>query len=138
VIVNAGGRLGTTTSSVRYKDDVRDIGADSEGLMDLRPVVFKYKPEFDSSGLRQYGLIAEEVAQIYPELVAYDEQGRPQAIRSQLFDGLFLNEIQKQHRKLETQETTISEQTKLIERQQVEIDELRETLAKIEAEIAGK
>lgn len=137
VIVNGGGRLGTTTSSVRYKDDVRDIGADSEGLMDLRPVVFKYKPEFDSSGLRQYGLIAEEVAEVYPELVVYDEQGRPQAIRSQLFDGLFLSEIQKQHRKLETQETTISQQTKLIERQQAEIDELRSEFAKIQAQISG-
>jgi hypothetical protein len=135
VIVNAGGRMGTTTSSVRYKDGVRDIGADSEGLMNLRPVVFKYKPEFDSSGLRQYGLIAEEVAEIYPELVVYDEQGRPQAIRSQLFDGLFLNEIQKQHRKLETQETTISEQARLIERQQAQLNELRTRLAEIETRI---
>jgi hypothetical protein len=96
VIVNAGGRLGTTTSSVRYKDDVRDIGAESEGLMDLRPVVFKYKPEFDSSGLRQYGLIAEEVAEIYPELVVYDAEGRPETIRYQLLDALLLNEVQKQ------------------------------------------
>jgi hypothetical protein len=137
VIVNAGGRLGTTTSSARFKEDVRDIGRESDGLMSLRPVAFKYKRNHDPSGLRQYGLIAEEVAQIYPELVVYDEQGRPQAIRSQLFDGLFLSEIQKQHRKLEMQETTISEQTKLIERQQAQLDELRSELAKVQAKLSG-
>jgi hypothetical protein len=101
VIVNAGGRLGTTTSSVRVKEDVRDIGAESEGLMSLRPVAFKYKASHEPGGLTQYGLLAEEMAEVYPELVVYDDEGRPQAIRSQLLDPLLLNEIQKQRREIE-------------------------------------
>jgi hypothetical protein len=101
VIVNSGGRLGTTTSSVRVKEDVRDIGAESDGLMSLRPVAFKYKASHEPGGLTQYGLLAEEMAEVYPELVVYDDEGRPQAIRSQLLDPLLLNEIQKQRREIE-------------------------------------
>jgi len=123
VIVNAGGRLGTTTSSLRYKENVRDIGPESEGLMSLRPVAFKYKPDHEPGGLAQYGLIAEEVAEIYPELVVYDDEGRPQAIRSQLLDPLLLNEIQKQRRSIEAQRT--------------EIDDLKAELAKLVARLDG-
>ncbi len=101
MIVNAGGRLGTTTSSLRYKENVRDVGSESDGLMSLRPVTFQYKPEHEPGGLAQYGLIAEEGAEIYPELVVYDDEGQPQAIRSQLLDPLLLNEIQKQRREIE-------------------------------------
>jgi Chaperone of endosialidase len=117
VIVNSGGRLGTTTSSRRFKLDIRDIGAESDGLMDLRPVAFKYKPDLDPTGLAQYGLIAEEVAEIYPELVVYDEEGRPETIRYQLLDGLLLNEVQKQRR---------------------EIEDLKARLAMLEARLEGK
>jgi hypothetical protein len=123
VIVNPGGRLGTTTSSVRFKQDVRDIGGESDGLMSLRPVAFKYKPDHEAGGHAQYGLIAEEVAEIYPELVVYDDEGKPFAIRSQLLDPLLLNEIQKQHRS--------------IERQQAEIETLRAELARLQAQLAG-
>jgi hypothetical protein len=97
VVVNSGGRLGTTTSSVRFKEDVHDLGAGSDGLMKLRPVAFRYK----ESALQEYGLIAEEVAEVYPELVVNDDQGRPMAIRSQLLDPLLLNEIQKQRCEIE-------------------------------------
>jgi hypothetical protein len=124
VLVNGGGRLGTTTSSRRFKLDIRDIGGESGGLMDLRPVAFRYKPELDPTGLRQYGLIAEEVAEIYPELVVYDAEGRPENIRYQLLDALLLNELQKQQRSIEEQRS--------------EIDELRSALAKIQVEISKK
>ncbi len=97
VIVNGGGRLGTTTSSIRFKEDVRDLGAASDDLMKLRPVTFRYK----ESDLQEYGLIAEEVAKVYPELVVNDDQGRPLMIRSQLLDPLLLNEIQKQRCEIE-------------------------------------
>jgi hypothetical protein len=119
VYVTSGGRLGTNTSSGRFKVDVRDIAAGSEGLMSLRPVAFRYKPELDPSRLPQYGLIAEEVAEIYPELVVYDEEGRPEAIRSQLLQPLFLNELQKQRR--------------TIDAQRAELDELKAKLGKLEA-----
>jgi hypothetical protein len=119
VLVNSGGRLGTTTSSRRFKEEIRDIGADSDGLMNLRPVAFKYKRELDPTGVAQYGLIAEEMAEVYPELVVYDEQGRPENIRYHLLDALLLNEIQKQHRSLETQKA--------------EIEDLKAQLAKLQA-----
>ena len=124
VIVNSGGRLGTTTSSVRYKEHVRDIGSESDGLMSLRPVAFQYKRDHEPGGLTQYGLIAEEVAEVYPELVVYDEEGRPQAIRSQLLYPLLLNEIQKQSRRIEAQRT--------------EIENLKAELAKLAVRLDGR
>jgi hypothetical protein len=119
VIVNSGGRLGTTTSSARFKEDLRSIGAESDDLMKLRPVAFRYRESHEPGGLQQYGLIAEEVAKIYPELVVNDDQGRPFAIRSQLLEPLFLNELQKQRRTIDAQST--------------EIDELKAKLARLES-----
>jgi hypothetical protein len=121
VIVNAGGRLGTTQSSRRVKEQIRDVGSDSANLMRLRPVSFKYKPEVDETGLTQYGLIAEEVAEVYPELVVSDRHGRPEAVRYQLLDALLLNELQVQRRTLEAQ--------------QAEIERLKAELAKIEGRL---
>ena len=119
VIVNGGGRLGTNQSSARYKEDIRDIDAKSDDLMKLRPVVFQYKESHEPGGLQQYGLIAEEVAKVYPELVVNDEQGRPQAIRSQLLDPLLLNELQKQRR--------------TIDQQRAELEAVKAKLEKLEA-----
>lgn len=101
VIVNPGGRLGTTTSSARFKEDVHNIDSESDGLLKLRPVAFRYKESHEPGRLQQYGLIAEEVAQIYPELVVNDAEGRPFAIRSQLLDPLLLKEVQKQRAEIE-------------------------------------
>jgi hypothetical protein len=121
VIVNSGGRLGTTTSSARFKEDVHSIDSESDGLMKLRPVAFRYKESHEPGRLRQYGLIAEEVAEVYPELVVNDDEGRPFAIRSQLLDPLLLNELQKQRRSIESQ--------------RVEIESLKTQLAKLEARL---
>ena len=114
--VNGGGRLGTSTSSARFKEDIRDLGAVSDGLMNLRPVAFKYKRDHEASGVTHYGLVAEEVAEIYPELVAYDDEGKPFAIRSQLLDPLVLNELQKQRRDLDAQRAEIEELKAQLER----------------------
>src|SRR5947207_1348810 len=124
VVVNAAGRLGTTTSSRRFKDDIRDIAAQSDGLMKLRPVAFRYKPEIDPIGFKEYGLVAEEVAQVYPEMVINDDQGRPETIRYQLLDPLLLNELQRQHRSIEAQEA--------------QIERLKADLARLEARLEGK
>jgi Chaperone of endosialidase len=106
VFVNASGQLGTATSSLRFKEDVADMGEASAGLMQLRPVTFRYKaPYDDGSRLLQYGLIAEEVAKIYPDLVQYDEQGRPAAVRYHFVNAMLLNEVQKQNTRIEALET---------------------------------
>jgi hypothetical protein len=101
VFVTATGKLGTVTSSRRVKEDIREIGEASDRLMKLRPVAFRYKPEIDPTGLTQYGLIAEDVAEVYPDLVVYDSDGKPQTVRYHLVNALLLNEVQKQHREIE-------------------------------------
>jgi hypothetical protein len=101
VFINGSGQLGTMTSSSRFKEDIRKIDTESDGLMKLRPVAFRYKPEIDPTGLTQYGLIAEDVAEVSPDLVVYDRDGRPETVRYHLVNALLLNEVQKQHREIE-------------------------------------
>jgi hypothetical protein len=122
VYINSNGRLGTTTSSLRFKEQVRDMGDSTSALMKLRPVTFRYKPEYaDGERTLQYGLIAEEVAQVYPELVADDKDGQPYSVRYQYLSTMLLNEVQKQYRRAQ-------EQTKVIETQQREIESLKQQL----------
>jgi len=108
VFINSSNELGTSTSSVRFKQDVRDLGQTSELLMRLRPVAFRYKEEVaDGEDVPRYGLIAEEVAEVAPELVALDEEGRPYSVRYHVLPSLLLNEMQKQQRTMESQAAEI-------------------------------
>ena len=93
VVVSSTGQLGVATSSARYKRDIRDIGGASARLMRLRPVSFRYKN--DPSGTLQYGLVAEEVERVYPELVTRGTDGKLQSVRYLEFTALLLNELQK-------------------------------------------
>jgi Chaperone of endosialidase len=108
VYIDSNGQLGTITSSLRFKEDVADMGNASNALMRLRPVTFHYKT--DSSHLRQYGLIAEEVAKIYPDLVQYDDQGKPFTVRYHLINVMLLNELQKQHGRAEELQAKVEQQ----------------------------
>jgi hypothetical protein len=113
VVIDSNGQLGTVSSSRRFKTDIHDMGEASRGLLRLRPVTFRYrKPFADGSQPVQYGLIAEEVAEVYPDLVAYGNDGQPESVKYQVLDSLLLNEVQ---------------------RQQTEIQELRQTLTRVEA-----
>jgi trimeric autotransporter adhesin len=96
VEVNGNGRLGIAMSSARYKRDIHDMGSASAGLMKLRPVTFRYKN--DPSGTLEYGLVAEEVQRVYPNLVTYGADGKLQSVRYLEFTALLLNELQKQSR----------------------------------------
>lgn len=102
VYVNSSGRLGTVSSSRLYKEDIEDMGGASDGLMNLRPVTFCYKPEYTKGPrVRQYGLIAEEVADIYPVLVHYNpDTGQPQTVSYHLINAMLLNLVQQQRRRL--------------------------------------
>jgi hypothetical protein len=135
VFVNGNGQLGTATSSRRVKEDIREIAEESDDLMRLRPVAFRYKPQIDPTGLAQYGLIAEEVADVYPELVVYDRDGRPETVRYHLINALLLNEVQKQHRAAEAQEKLIEQQKETIDREQAKIDRLEARLERLEARL---
>lgn len=81
-------------SSARFKRDIQDMGASSDRLLKLRPVTFRYKA--DPNGTLQYGLVAEEVARVYPELVSYGPDGKPMTVRYLTLSAMLLNEIQKQ------------------------------------------
>jgi hypothetical protein len=98
VVVDANGQLGITLSSARYKQDIAPMGTQSEKLLRLQPVTFAYKD--DSKGTTHYGLIAEEVAAVYPELVTQTATGEVQAVRYQELIPMLLNELQRQRQEL--------------------------------------
>jgi len=93
-VIDASGRLGVMVSSAQYKRDIKDMGNSTNGLIKLRPVTFIYKG--DQQGLKQYGLVAEEVDQVYPELVVRDEHGKIASVRYSMLTSMLLNELQKQ------------------------------------------
>lgn len=128
VFVDGAGHLGTITSSVRFKEDIQDIGDGSSALMKLRPVRFHYKQDVDPSGVEQYGLVAEEVARVYPDLVVYDENGAPQTVRYHFVNALLLNEVQRQARRAEVQQREM-------EAQRRDMDALQRENAALTAEV---
>jgi hypothetical protein len=108
VCIDATGLLGTncgaTPSSLRFKEHIADMGDSSDKLFQLRPVTFFYKPQYDDgSHSLQYGLIAEEVAKLYPEMVGYDKAGRPASVKYQWLAPMLLNELQKQAAQMQQQ-----------------------------------
>ena len=117
VFVNPDGRLGTIGSSRRVKDDIRDMDDASAGLGKLRPVTFRYKAEHDDGArLVQYGLIAEEVAEIYPDLVVRDTDDQPAGVRYHVLPAMLLNELQRQQRVIEAQTRLLDELTARLSR----------------------
>ena len=121
VIVDRNGRLGTTTSSARFKDAIKPMDKASEAILALKPVTFRYKQELDPSGIPQFGLVAEQVEKVNPDLVARDEQGRPYTVRYEAVNAMLLNEFLKEHRRVE-------EQTRLNQEQEATIADLRAAL----------
>jgi hypothetical protein len=99
VVVDANGQLGTMSSSRRYKQDIQPMAEASERLLKLRPFTFRYKqPNALGEKPIQYGLIAEEVAEVLPELVVLNKDGQPESVAYHLLPSLLLNELQKEHR----------------------------------------
>jgi hypothetical protein len=111
VVVNTLGQLGVRSSSRRYKEDIRSMGDSSERLLKLRPVTFEYK-QADEKGQKpkQYGLIAEEVAQVMPELVVYNQKGQPEAIAYEALAPLLLNELKREHARADARVTGLRRQ----------------------------
>jgi hypothetical protein len=107
VYVDAGGHLGTVTSSARFKQDIQNMAGDSEALYGLRPVTFKYQPAIDPKGRPQFGLIAEEVDQVDPKLVVRDDHERIYSVRYDAINAMLLNEFLKEHRTVAMQTTEI-------------------------------
>jgi len=104
------GLLGHAASSRRYKEDVKPMDKASETLYRLKPVTYRYKKEIDSTQSPAFGLIAEEVAEVNPDLVAHNAQGQPESVHYQAVNAMLLNEFLKEHRKVEKLEATVAQQ----------------------------
>jgi trimeric autotransporter adhesin len=109
VTVGAGGKLGHQVSSRRYKDDIKPMDKASEALFALKPVSFRYKQEIDPARSPDFGLIAEDVATVNPDLVARDDEGKIVTVRYQAVNTMLLNEFLKEHKKVEEQQATIAD-----------------------------
>jgi hypothetical protein len=116
VLVNSNGRLGTATSSKRFKDDIKVMDHASEALFALKPVTFRYKKEVDPQRIPQFGLVAEEVEKANPDLVVRDREGKAYSVRYDQVNAMLLNEFLKEHkafieeqRKVQEQGATIAE-----------------------------
>jgi len=138
VFVNGTGQLGTVKSSLRFKHQIADMAAASDVLMKLRPVSFFYQPELDETQTRQYGLVAEEVAKVAPELVVFNQDGTPETVRYHFVNAMLLNEVQKQRQRIEQQQKANDEQNHTIARQQEEIQDLAARMLKLERRLAAK
>lgn len=132
VLISSAGQLGVASSSERFKDEIANIGSGSDAVMRLRPVSFRYRvPLSDGSKPLHYGLIAEEVAKVYPELVFHDLAGKPFTVAYQELPVLLLSEIQKQHGVIDAQRDQLNSQQKTI-------DTLERRLAALEVAVSIK
>src|SRR5579884_1497640 len=133
VIVSQDGQLGTISSSARFKKDIADMGKSSETILSLRPVTFHYKN--DTSAVAQFGLIAEEVEKVDPDLIIRDKEGKPYSVRYEAVNAMLLNEFLKEHKKVEQQQAIIAELKAMATTQQATIAELKATVARQHGEM---
>jgi hypothetical protein len=119
VIIDGDGHLGTTTSSARFKDEIKPMDKASEAILALKPITFHYSKDLDPKGIPQFGLVAEDVEKVNPDLVARDEEGKPYTVRYEAVNAMLLNEFIKEHRKNEQQrkdfEAALAQQQKQIQ-----------------------
>jgi hypothetical protein len=114
VIVGTNGHLGTVSSSERFKDQIKPMDKASEAILALNPVTFRYKKELDPEGIPQFGLVAEQVEKVNPDLVAHDAQGKAYTVRYDAVNAMLLNEFLKEHRRVEQQGRKMQEQNATI------------------------
>jgi len=136
VLINSNNKLGTTTSSKRFKQDIKPMDKASEAIFSLKPVCFRYKKEIDPAGTSQLGLVAEDVARVNPDLVVFDKQRKPYTVRYDQVNAMLLNEFLKEHKafvqeqhKVEKLEatvaslvTTVKEQAALIQKVSAQLE----------------
>jgi hypothetical protein len=120
VFVNQNGRLGTMTSSRRFKDNIIPMDQASDGLYALHPVTFRYKKGIDPEGssAAQFGLVAEDVEKVNRHLVVYDKEGKPYSVRYDQVNAMLLNEFLKEHKIVQELQATVQKQEAIIAQQQ--------------------
>jgi hypothetical protein len=129
VYINSNGQLGTQppVSSRRFKTEIKPMDKASEAILALQPVTFRYKKEIDPKGVPQFGLVAEEVEKVNPDLVVRDAEGKPYSVRYEAVNAMLLNEFLKEHR-------TVQEQGRKAEEQERTIAQLKSTVAQQQKE----
>jgi hypothetical protein len=142
VFVNANGELGTMLSSARFKEAIKPMDKASEAILALQPVTFRYKPELDAEGIPQFGLIAEDVEKVNPDLVVRDENGDLSGVRYEAVSAMLLNEFLKEHRKVQEQKAMIAQLKKDLQAtaayQQKQIEALTAGLQRVTADVELK
>src|SRR5207248_2623746 len=128
VRIDSTGHLGTLTSSARFKEAIKPMDKASEAILALKPVTFRYKEELDPDKIPQFGLVAEQVEKVNPDLVVRDEGGEIYTVRYDAVNAMLLNEFLKEHKKVERLECTVAKQEKdfraTIAQQQKQIEAL--------------
>jgi hypothetical protein len=142
VLINSDNKLGTLTSSKRFKEKIRPMDNASEALFTLKPVTFHYEKAVDPAGVSQFGLVAEDVEKVNPDLVVRDKEGKPYSVRYDQVNAMLLNEFLKQHRgflkehrKVEKLEATVAQQQKGIEVLTAQLKTQAEQLQKVTMQI---
>jgi hypothetical protein len=139
VYVNSDNKIGTLSSSRRFKHDIQPMDRSSETLFALKPVTFRYKKDADPSQALSFGLIAEDVAQVSPELITRDEEGKPQTVRYEAVNSMLLNEFLKEHQKVERltkdSESKFAAQQKQIEALTATVKEQAAQIQKVSAQV---
>jgi hypothetical protein len=139
VVVNSSGQLGVPASSVRFKQQIKPMDKTSEAILALKPVTFHYKKELDPDGTPQFGLVAEQVEKVNPDLVARDADGKVYSVRYDAVNAMLLNEFLKEHRTVQEQKAIVAQlkqdfQSRLAE-QQNQIEALTASLQKVSAQL---
>jgi hypothetical protein len=124
VIVDTNGHLGTIESSTRFKEAIKPMDKASEAILALQPVTFRYKHELDPDSIPQFGLVAEQVEKVNPDLVARDAEGKPYTVRYEAVNAMLLNEFLKQHCKVEEQQKHIQNLTARLKEQAAQIQKV--------------
>ena len=135
VYVNSDNKIGTLASTRRVKNDIKPMDKVSEAVLALKPVSFRYKKEIDASGTLQFGLVAEEVADINADLVTRDSEGKPETVRYDAVNAMLLNEFLKEHREVAGLKSTVAEQRKGMEAMAAELKEQAAQLQKVSAQL---
>jgi hypothetical protein len=139
VVINSSGQLGVAASSARFKDGIKPMDKTSEVILALKPVSFRYKQGIDPSRGAQFGLVAEEVEKVNPDLVTHDREGKPYTVRYDAVNAMLLNEFLKEHRKVHELEATVARQQEgfqaTVTHQQQQIDALTAGLQKVSTQI---
>jgi trimeric autotransporter adhesin len=115
VFVTTAGKLGTLPSSARFKTEIKPMDKASEAILALKPITFRYKQELDPEGIRQFGLVAEEVEKVNRDLVVRDKEGKPYTVRYDQVNAMLLNEFLKEHYQVQDLKATVAQQQKQIE-----------------------